>query len=91
MKIVFLDASTMGDTPIDPIAALGELTLWPTSTKEEALQRVNDCEVIIVNKVKVDRELIAAYYQGMASVRKIGMYDDTKRYVASVVKHRNDM
>ena len=60
MKIVFLDASTMGDTPIDPIAALGELTLWPTSTKEEALQRVNDCEVIIVNKVKVDRELIAA-------------------------------
>ena len=60
MKIVFLDASTMGDTPIDPIAALGELTLWPTSTKEEALQRVNDCEVLIVNKVKVDRELIAA-------------------------------
>ncbi|MDO5698872.1 MAG: LysM peptidoglycan-binding domain-containing protein [Dermatophilus congolensis] len=40
---------------------------------------------------KNDRELIAAYYQGMASVRKIGMYDDTKRYVASVVKHRNDM
>jgi N-acetylmuramoyl-L-alanine amidase len=27
---------------------------------------------------------IAGYYQGLASVRRIGMYDDTKRYVANV-------
>ena len=38
-----------------------------------------------------DRELIAAYYQGMASVRSRGMYDDTKRYVTSVQRHRNQM
>lgn len=60
MKIVFLDASTMGDTPIEPITRLGELVCYPQSTKEEALERVSDCQVLIINKVRVDRELISA-------------------------------
>ena len=60
MKIVFLDASTVGDTPLDEIAALGELVCFPTSTREEALKRVGDCEVLIINKIVVDAELIAA-------------------------------
>lgn len=60
MKITFLDASTMGDTSLDCIAALGQLVCWPTSTHEEALKRVADCEVLIINKVVVDREIIDA-------------------------------
>ena len=60
MKIVFLDASTVGDTPLDEIAALGELVCYPTSTKEEALSRIGDCEVLIINKIVVNEELIAA-------------------------------
>jgi soluble lytic murein transglycosylase-like protein len=31
----------------------------------------------------------AGYYQGMASVRRIGMYDDTQRYVANVLALRD--
>lgn len=60
MKIVFLDASTMGDTSLAMIEELGELTCYATSTPEEALERVKDAEVIIINKVKVTRELIDA-------------------------------
>lgn len=60
MKIVFLDASTMGDTPLDEIAGYGELVCYATSTKEEAMERVRDCEVLIVNKVKVDSALIGS-------------------------------
>ena len=60
MKIVFLDASTVGDTPLDEIAALGELVCYPTSSADEALDRVGDCEVLIVNKVRVNRALLAA-------------------------------
>ncbi len=60
MNIVFLDASTLGDTSLAPIAALGELTCWETSSPAEALERVGDCEVLIVNKIKVNRELLAA-------------------------------
>ncbi|MBQ9660526.1 MAG: hydroxyacid dehydrogenase [Bacteroidales bacterium] len=58
MKIVFLDAATLGDTPLDEIAALGELVAWPSSTHEQALGRVGDCEVLIVNKVRVDAALL---------------------------------
>ena len=32
-----------------------------------------------------ERDAIAGYYQGLASVRAHGMYDDTRRYVASVL------
>lgn len=59
MKIVYLDAATMGDTPLDDISALGELVCYDNSTYEEALDRVADCEVLIINKVKVDRELLS--------------------------------
>lgn len=60
MKIVYLDAATMGDTPLDCIAAKGELVTYPNSTAAEALERVSDCEVLIVNKVVVDKALIDA-------------------------------
>lgn len=38
-----------------------------------------------------EREVIAAYYQGLASVRDRGMYDDTKQYVANVLAHKRRM
>lgn len=60
MKIVFLDASVMGEMPLEPIEALGGLVCWPTSTREEALQRVGDCEVLIINKIIINDELLDA-------------------------------
>ena len=60
MKIVFLDAATMGDVSFEPIASLGDLVCYDSSTPEQALERVADCDVMIVNKVKVTPELIDA-------------------------------
>lgn len=60
MKIVYLDAATMGDTSLACIEELGELVCWPNSDAEEALRRVSDCDVLIVNKVKVTKELLYA-------------------------------
>ena len=60
MKIVFLDADTMGDVSFAPIRKHGDLICYGTSTPEEALARVADCDVMIVNKVKVTPELIDA-------------------------------
>ncbi len=60
MKIVFLDAATLGDTSLEPIAKLGDLVCWPTSTPEEARARVGDCEILIINKIKVDTMLLDA-------------------------------
>ena len=58
-KIVFLDAATLGETPLDEIAAQGELITYPFSSPEEALERVGDCDVLIVNKVRVGEALLA--------------------------------
>ena len=60
MKIVFLDAATMGDVSFSPISALGELECFQASDREEALRRVKDAEVLIINKIKVDKELVDA-------------------------------
>lgn len=60
MKIVFLDAATMGDVSFEPIASLGDLVCYDSSTPEQALERVADCDVMIVNKVKVTPQLIDA-------------------------------
>ena len=60
MKIVFLDAATMGDVSFEPIASLGELVCYGSSTPQEALERVADCDVMIVNKIKVTPQLIDA-------------------------------
>ena len=58
MKIVFLDALTMGETPMDEIAALGEFVCYPSSTAEEARERVADADVAILNKVIVDEAFL---------------------------------
>lgn len=60
MKIVFLDAATMGDVSFAPISALGELKCYQTSSREESLERVKDAEILIINKILVDKELIDA-------------------------------
>jgi LysM repeat protein len=40
---------------------------------------------ILTRAAKNEREAVAAYYQGLKSVRHNGMYPDTKRYVANVM------
>ena len=60
LKIVFLDAATMGEISFEPIEALGEFIKYDNSTPEEALERVKDCDVLIINKILVTPELIDA-------------------------------
>ena len=58
MKIVFLDAATMGNVSFEPFEILGEFVSYQTSTPEEARERVKDAEVVMINKVLVNKELI---------------------------------
>ena len=60
MKIVFLDAATMGDASMAEIAALGEFTCSPSSTSEEARARAEDADVVLLNKVIVDKAFLDA-------------------------------
>ena len=60
MKIVFLDAATMGDASMDEIAALGEFVCYSSSTAEQARSRAADAEVVLLNKVIVDKAFLDA-------------------------------
>ena len=60
MKIVFLDADTLGATPTSEFASLGEFVSYPTSTREEALARVGNCDTLIINRIIVAAALMDA-------------------------------
>ena len=84
MKIAFLDAATMGDVSFEPIACLGEFTAYDSSTPEEARERVKDLDVVIVNKVLVDRQLIdAAQNLKLICISATGVNNIDVEYAAS--------
>lgn len=60
MKIAFLDAATLGNVSFEPFERLGEFTRYENSTPEEARERVKDLDVLLINKVLVDKQLIDA-------------------------------
>ena len=84
MKIVFLDAATLGDVSFAPIERLGELTCWQTSDASEALERVPGYDVIVTNKVRVDKGLIdAADNLKLICVAATGVNNIDLEYAAS--------
>ena len=58
MKIAFLDAATMGEVSFEPFERLGDFTRYENSTPEEARERVKELDVLLINKVMVDKQLI---------------------------------
>ena len=55
MKIVFLDALTLGeDIDLSSFSELGEVEIYPTSTQEQIAKRICDCDVAITNKLKLN-------------------------------------
>lgn len=60
MRIVFLDALTIGAGSFAALEALGEFVGYGDSTPQEGLERVAGCDVLIVNKFKVTPALLDA-------------------------------
>ncbi len=58
MKIAFLDAATMGNVSFEPFERLGDFVRYESSTPAQARERVRDIDVLLINKVLVDKELI---------------------------------
>lgn len=61
MKIVILDKASLGeDTPFSVLDRFGEVVTYLSSTPEEAIVRSADADVIIINKLKITRELLTS-------------------------------
>mgnify|MGYP002856116404 CR=1 FL=1 len=54
LKIVFLDAQTLGeDVSLAPVSALGAYTAYPFTRPEDVVARMSGCDVVITNKVRI--------------------------------------
>ena len=84
MKIVFLDAKTIGeDIDLSSFDALGEVVKYPFSTPEEARERTKDADVIVLNKVEInERSIGEAERLKLVCVTATGTNNLDKEYLA---------
>ncbi len=60
MKIVLLDADTLGkDIDLSVFNKLGETTVYPLTEKKDIKNRISNCEVCVVNKIKLDESVLS--------------------------------
>ena len=83
MKIVFLDAKTIGeDIDLSGFDVLGEVVKYGFSTAEEARERSKDADVLILNKVQVNQQTIGeADYLKLVCVTATGTNNLDKEYL----------
>ncbi len=59
MKVVILDAKTLGDDiQLGIFEQFGDLEIYPTTDPTNLFERIQDADIIITNKVIIDREAI---------------------------------
>jgi glycerate dehydrogenase len=59
MKISFLDTQTVGNVPnLHLLEQLGEFTSYPITLPEQRIDRIHSADVIITNKVIIDKDII---------------------------------
>lgn len=84
MKIVFLDAKTIGeDIDLSGFDKLGEVVKYGFSTAQEARERTKDADVIILNKVEINEASIGeAKNLKLVCVTATGTNNLDKEYLA---------
>jgi len=61
MKIVFLDAKTLGaDLDLSSLAEFGEFVRYETTAANETISRLQGADIVITNKVLITKEVIDA-------------------------------
>lgn len=85
MKIVFLDVKTIGeDIDLSGFDVLGEVVKYDFSSNDEIPARVEDADVIVLNKVPVNEHTIGAAKQlKLVCVTATGTNNLDKDYLAS--------
>ena len=58
MKIVFLDALTLGNVDFDRFKNLGEVEIYDVTPKEKTLERVKKADIVVTNKVVIDKDIM---------------------------------
>ncbi len=84
MKIVFLDAKTIGDDiDLSGFEKLGDIVKYSFSTPEQAAERTQGADVIVVNKTPINRSTIGeAEHLKLVCVTATGVNNLDREYLA---------
>lgn len=58
MKIAFLDASALGEISLNKFRDFGEFITYDKTSSEERISRLIDVDIVLTNKVIIDKEVI---------------------------------
>ena len=59
MNITVLDAATLANTSLDALAQLGKLTCYDLTAPEQVVERCQDADIVISNKVVIDHNAMS--------------------------------
>lgn len=84
MKIVVLDAATLGDDiDFSAFSEIGDVRIYQTTPQEKAAERISDCDVVVLNKIKLgEKELCAAKNLKLVCVAATGFDNISKEECA---------
>jgi len=58
-RIAILDGATLGqDIDLSIFERFGEVKIYPITMREQVRERISDCDVCIINKIKMDKEIL---------------------------------
>ena len=83
MKLVFLDAKTLGNIDLSRFRNLGEVEIYQTTNKNETLNRVKNSDIVLTNKVVIDKEIIDNSNIKMIQILATGMNNVDLEYAKS--------
>ncbi len=84
MRIVILDKKTLGDDiDLSGFDSFGEVLMHESTTKDETKSRVQDADIVITNKVVIDREIMDAGDIKLICVAATGMNNIDLEYAKS--------
>ena len=74
MKIVFLDRKTLGDDiNLEQFDSLGDVIYYESTKPNETLGRVKDADVVITNKVVINKEIMQQTHIKLICITATGM------------------
>ena len=81
MKIVFLDAKTLGnDITLDKFNSLGDVTIYQTTSNNETLTRVKNADIVVTNKVIINKDIMEQSNIKLICIAATGMNNVDLQY-----------
>ena len=76
MRIAVLDAATLGqDLSLEPLSAVGQVTVYQQTAPEEVADRVREADAVIINKIRLNASNLAGSRVKLICVAATG-YDN---------------